>query len=75
MWKDFTKWFKGKTEVHNEKARPFFREGEVWFAALGANIGFEQDGRGEQYLRPVVVIRKFNKEMDRCCSVKKVSPH
>lgn len=63
MLKDFTKWFKGKTNVHNEKARPFFHEGEVWSATLGANIGFEQDGRGEQYLRPIVVIKKFNKEI------------
>ena len=60
--KDFTKWFKEKTGVHNEKERPFFRDGEVWSASLGANIGFEQDGRGEQYLRPILVIRKFNKE-------------
>lgn len=63
MRKDFAKWFKEKSEVHNEKTRPFFYEGEVWFAALGENIGFEQDGRGEKYLRPVAVIRKFNNEI------------
>ncbi|MFA5744880.1 MAG: type II toxin-antitoxin system PemK/MazF family toxin [Candidatus Paceibacterota bacterium] len=63
MKKDFSKWFKEKTEVYNEKTRPFFRNGEVWFTALGENIGFEQDGRGENYLRPVVIIRKFNNEV------------
>lgn len=63
MMKDFTKWLKGKTGVHNKKARPFFREAEVWSTALGANVGFEQDGRGEEYLRPIVVIKKFNKEV------------
>jgi mRNA interferase MazF len=63
MEKDFSKWFKKKMVVHNEKARPFFRDGEVWFTALGENVGFEQDGRGDNYLRPVAIIRKFNNEI------------
>lgn len=29
--------------------------------ALGANIGFEQDGKGEEFRRPVVIIKKFNR--------------
>ena len=41
----------------------FFHEQEVWFCALGANIGFEQDGRGEGFLRPVLILRKFNNEI------------
>jgi mRNA interferase MazF len=63
MYKDFTNWTVQKTLVANEKARPFFHEGEVWSAALGANVGFEQDGRGEDHLRPAIVIRKFNNEI------------
>jgi mRNA interferase MazF len=30
---------------------------------LGENIGFEQDGNGEDFLRPVIVLRKFNNEI------------
>ncbi len=26
-------------------------------------MGFEQDGAGDRYLRPVLVLRKFNKEV------------
>ena len=63
MKKDFQKWHTKKEFLHEEKARPFFREGEVWFCALGANVGFEQDGRGEAFLRPIVVIRKFNQQI------------
>jgi mRNA interferase MazF len=63
MKKDFKLWFDEKAELHNEKQRPFYREGEVWFTALGANIGFEQDGRNKDYLRPVAIIRKFNNEI------------
>lgn len=45
--------------LHVEKARPFFREGEVWFCALGVNVGFEQDGRGGSFLRPVIISRNL----------------
>ncbi|MEA3521895.1 MAG: type II toxin-antitoxin system PemK/MazF family toxin [Campylobacterota bacterium] len=30
------------------------------FLKLGKNIGFEQDGKGEEFLRPVLVLKKFN---------------
>lgn len=30
---------------------------------MGTNIGFEQDGVGSDFLRPVVIIRKFNNEI------------
>ena len=32
-------------------------------AHLGTNIGFEQDGRGDESLRPILVLRKFNNEI------------
>lgn len=52
-----------KTEINNEKVRPFFHEREVWFSSLGENIGFEQDGSGEKFLRPMLVLQKFNNEV------------
>lgn len=61
--KDFKTWHKIKLYLHNEKERPHFHEGEVWFCSLGENIGFEQDGRGKEFMRPVVIVRKFNKEV------------
>lgn len=61
--KDFQKWHTEKSHLHHDKARPFFHEREVWFASVGANVGFEQDGRGEQFLRPVIILRKFNNEV------------
>ena len=39
----------------------FFREKEVWWIALGVNVGFEQDGKGEEFRRPVLILKKFNK--------------
>lgn len=62
MKKDFLKWNNKKEFLHNDKERPFFHEGEVWFCSLGINVGFEQDGKGESFLRPIIIIKKFNQE-------------
>ena len=61
---DFDKWNEIK-KLYNElpaQKYPQFGEREVWFASLGKNIGYEQDGKGELFLRPVLIIKKFNKE-------------
>ncbi len=63
MKKDFKKWHNKKSEIHNDKIRPFFHEREIWFSSLGENIGFEQDGSGTDFLRPVLVLKKFNNEV------------
>ena len=63
MEKDFKDWYPKKEFLHKEKVRPFFHEREVWFCSLGVNVGFEQDGRGEEFLRPMVVVKKFNNEV------------
>ncbi len=30
---------------------------------MGQNIGFEQNGKGENFVRPVIILKKFNKNM------------
>jgi len=62
MKKDFQSWHREKSGIHEDKIRPFFHEREIWFASLGANIGFEEDGKGREFLRPILVLRKFNNE-------------
>jgi len=63
MKKDFLKWHHKKEFLHEEKTRPYFHEGETWFCSLGFNVGFEQDGKGEHFLRPVIIVKKFNQEI------------
>ena len=64
MQKDFDRWNQHKKAIHsNTAARVFFHPRELWFAHLGTNIGFEQDGRGDESLRPILVVRKFNNEV------------
>ena len=63
MHKDFWSWHTKKNELDEKSERVFFHEREIWFCHLGTNVGFEQDGKGENFGRPVIVFRKFNKEV------------
>lgn len=68
--KDFKKWHKLKSEIHNsENTRVFFHEREVWWCSLGENIGFEQDGKGSKFSRPVLIIKGFSKEVLICVPI------
>jgi len=63
MKKDYQEWHKKKKYIENDRPRVFFAEREVWFCYVGENIGFEQDGRGDEFLRPVIIVKKFNNEV------------
>lgn len=63
MIKDFKKWHDKKSRVDKIEKRPFFHEREIWWCSLGVNVGFEQDGGGKDFLRPVIMFRKFNNEI------------
>lgn len=39
---------------------PFF-EREIWSVCIGVNIGIEIDGKGDNFERPALIIKKFNK--------------
>ncbi len=41
----------------------FPKEGEVWMSSVGKNIGFEQNGSGDNFSRPILIIKKFNNHM------------
>ena len=57
MKKDFEKWNKKKSQLHNRADVPFFHTREIWWCSLGINIGFEQDGSGGEYDRPVLILK------------------
>ena len=49
-----------KARVNNKGAIRSFREGEIWWAAVGENVGVEIDGKSQKYSRPVVILRKYS---------------
>ncbi len=62
MQKNFSKWHaeKEKLEIRST-AELYFKEREVWWCAMGVNVGYEQDGQGELFLRPVLIFRKLSR--------------
>lgn len=63
MKKDFKGWHNKKAHINKSENRPHFHEREIWWCSLGVNVGFEQDGRGKDFLRPVIIFKKFNNEI------------
>ena len=57
-------WTKLKIRIiTNKDINFYFYEREIWWASLGCNIGFEEDGKNKNFERPVLVFKKFNKNM------------
>ena len=53
-----------KCLIHKDKAKiVFFDEREIWWAYLGQNVGTELNGKNDRFNRPVLIIKKFNREM------------
>jgi mRNA interferase MazF len=63
--KDFDSWNELKKKIDAEENIPdrFPKEGEVWMSSLGKNIGYEQNGSGSNFSRPIMIVKKFNNHM------------
>lgn len=56
----FETWNKQKQTINQRQQRKYFKERDVLFINMGQNIGFEQNGKGGRFLRPVLVYKKFS---------------
>lgn len=63
MEKDFENWHKLKFVLDTRTNSPIFQEREIWWCSLGVNIGDEENGKGDKFNRPILIIRKFNKRI------------
>jgi mRNA interferase MazF len=63
MEKDFWKWHDLKTKIERKDQPPLFHEAEIWWSSLGVNVGVEEDGKNDLFERPILIFRKFNKDM------------
>lgn len=61
--KDFERWNIKKEMLHQNRTGVYFRKREIWWCALGVNVGYEQDGKNENFERPVLVLRKINRHL------------
>src|SRR5579862_910695 len=61
MDKDFQKWHTIKEKIdHTDWPSFFFGEREVWWSSLGANVGDEENGKGDGFRRPILIFKKFS---------------
>ncbi len=65
MEKGFDQWneIKKKLETLDVPLDILPRVREVWMCSLGKNLGFEQNGSGDNFSRPMLVLKKFNNQM------------
>ena len=57
--KHFDIWMPLKTRIHFAERKWEFREREIWWMAIGENVGTEVNGKGANFLRPVLIVRKY----------------
>ena len=61
--KKFDNWNEVKKQIDNKTKISIPKEREVYWACIGENIGFEQNGKSELFTRPVLVFKRFNKNI------------
>jgi len=64
MKKDFNTWHTQKKKINAQSAYlPFYHERQIRWCRLGVNIGYEQDGTGRKFSRPVLVLKGFSRHV------------
>lgn len=63
MHKEFKRWGQNKEALHENSKVTFYKVREVWWCAIGINIGSEQDGTGKNFDRPVLIVKDLNQKI------------
>lgn len=60
MTEDFNNWNILKQYIHNKEQKSFYiKQREVWYINMGVNIWAEENGKKEDFRRPVLVLKKI----------------
>ena len=62
MSKRYDEWNEVKKETDSLVA-PIFKEREVYYMRLGDNVGHEQNGKGDKFVRPVIILKRLSRDM------------
>lgn len=55
----FDNWNNVKKDINNKRANINIKEGCVYWINVGFNVGCEVNGKGENFARPVLVLKKI----------------
>ena len=62
--KNFDDWNKIKKKTHlSDDYLPFYHERQIRWCRLGVNIGYEQDGTGNGFSRPVLILKGLSRHV------------
>lgn len=62
--KRFRAWTKLKIKLnYNTNVLAGYKARDIWWVSLGHNVGVEEDGKGDMFNRPILIVRGFNKYM------------
>jgi mRNA interferase MazF len=56
----FDIWNQEKQKLDTNYRTLLFKEGEIWWCSLGMNIGEEIYGKGSEFSRPVIILKKLS---------------
>jgi len=59
----FDIWNEVKKETDNTKMKFWFKQREIFWVRVGQNIGSEEFGKGDQFQRPVLIVRVLNQNL------------
>ena len=59
--KRFSEWILLKEKLHNIGRLPVIKEGEIWWCAVGDNVGVEINGKNSVFSRPVLIFKKLSR--------------
>jgi mRNA interferase MazF len=59
----FNQWNEIKKHTHKKENNVGFKEREIFWLRLGQNVGNEEYGKGNEFQRPVLIIRKLTRNI------------
>ena len=60
--KNFDRWNKKKKKIDYDTKNILPNKKQVWWLSIGLNVGVEEDGKNNNFERPVLVVRVFNRQ-------------
>lgn len=61
----FNNWNIKKQEIHfsDRTKNIYFKEGQIWWCSIGQNVGSESFGKGEEFRRPILILKKLSSDL------------
>ncbi len=62
----FDNWNNLKKNIQERKSKIYFKESDIWWVSIGQNIKSESYWKGENFRRPVLILKKLSNDTCIC---------